>query len=301
MKNLIIGGISNYTYDHVKYWINSIKKTEFDGDIVLVATNILDEEIKKIKSAGVIVVPYGNKNYRGDYENVAPTAPHVERFLQIWKYLSASENYNYVVCTDVRDVIFQLNPVLYLKELFKQNNVTEALVASGEGLKYKDEPWGNDNFLAAFDPDVYSRIRHSEIFNVGVIAGTHNLVRDMLIAIYQLSINRRINIVDQAVYNFIINLSFCTRNTLLLSNNSGWATNLGTTIHAIKSGAGDIGKKNDPTSLILYQTRYLVDQPEIIDGIVYSSYTKMPSVIVHQYDRVAGLVDLIKGKFENDK
>lgn len=298
MKNLIIGGISNYTYDHVKYWINSIKQSKFDGDIVLVATNILEEDIKKIKTAGVIVVPYGKKNYRGDYEDVSSTSIRTERFFQIWKYLSSNEEYNYVICTDVADVIFQSNPTLYLDELFKQNNVSEAIVSSGEGLKYKDEPWTHDNFVATFGSDVYNRIQYSEVFNVGVIAGTYRLMKDLMISIYQLGINRRADLVDQAIYNFLVNLSFYTRNTLLLSNHSGWATNLATTIHAIQSGVGDIGQKNDPTSLILYHTRYLVDQPTIIDGVVYSTYTKMPSVIVHQYDTVKGLADLIKTKYE---
>ena len=40
MKDLIIGGASNYTWDQLKYWVNSIKLSGFKGDIVLVATNI---------------------------------------------------------------------------------------------------------------------------------------------------------------------------------------------------------------------------------------------------------------------
>ena len=39
-KDLIIGGASNYNWDQLKYWVNSIKQTGFEGDIVLAATNM---------------------------------------------------------------------------------------------------------------------------------------------------------------------------------------------------------------------------------------------------------------------
>lgn len=299
-NNLIIGGSSNYGWNELKYWVNSIKRSGFSGDIVLVVTNISEEDIKKLKSEGVITVSYGKKNYKGDYESNSTNSPRTENFLEIWKYLSSNDEYNYVICTDVTDVIFQSDPVVYLDELFNQYGVKEALVACGEGLKYKDQSWLHDKFVATFNSDVYSKIQHSEVFNVGVIAGTHKLVRDLMVTIYQLSVNRTTHNVDQAVYNFLVNMDFCTKNTILLSNNSGWAINLGTTIHAIHSGSGDIGQRNDPTSLILYQTRYLSDQPIIADGIVYSSYTKTPSAIVHQYDTVSGLADSIKAKYEEN-
>jgi hypothetical protein len=39
-KDLIIGGASGYTWDQLKYWVNSIQLSGFAGDVVLVATNI---------------------------------------------------------------------------------------------------------------------------------------------------------------------------------------------------------------------------------------------------------------------
>ena len=37
-KDLIIGGASGYNWDQLKYWVNSINKTGFKGDVVIVAT-----------------------------------------------------------------------------------------------------------------------------------------------------------------------------------------------------------------------------------------------------------------------
>jgi hypothetical protein len=294
-KDLIIGGASNYKYDDVKYWINSIKKSGFDGDIVLVVTNIALAELEKIAEKGVQILAYGQKDADGNYSSNSKMPPHVERFFHIWNFLNTTkEEYEFVVTTDVRDVVFQRNPMTFLR-----GDTFSGFIAAGEGLAYKDEPWGNNNYLQAFGPFFHNIIKDKEIYNVGVMAGEMDLVRDMLLMILQLSINRPIPIVDQAVYNFILNTDVFKNRTEFFGNGAGWACNLGTTLPAIASGSGDIGMKNDPTAQLLYQTKYMAEQPIINEeGIVYNSYD-MPFYIVHQYDRVAGLAEKIRAKYND--
>ena len=294
-KDLIIGGAANYKYDDVKYWINSIKKSGFDGDIVLVVTNITLTELEKIAQKGVQILAYGQKDADGNYSSNSKMPPHVERFFHIWNFLNTTkEEYDFVITTDVRDVVFQKNPSDYLtKDDFCD------FVAAGEGLAYEDEPWGNNNYLQAFGPFFHNLIKRTEIYNVGVMAGRHDIVRDIILLILQLSVNRPIPIVDQAVYNFILNMDLVKGRTEFFSNNSGWACNLGTTLAAIQSGAGDIGQRNDPTAQIMYQTKYLYSQPNITDdGTVCNSHD-YPFCIVHQYDRVAGLAEKIRAKYND--
>ena len=294
-KDLLIGGASNYTYDDVKCWINSAKKSGFDGDIVLVATNIKLTELEKIAEKGVQILAYGQKDADGNYSSNSQMAPHVERFFHIWNFLNTTkEEYDYVITTDVRDVVFQKNPSDFLR-----NDTFIEFVAAGEGLAYKDEPWGNNNYLQAFGPFFHNQIKDKEIYNVGVMAGELVTVRDILLMILQLSVNRPIPIVDQAVYNFILNTDTFKNQTEFFGNNSGWTCNLGTTLAAIASGSGDIGQRNDPTAQLLYQTKYLVDQPVISeDGTVYNAH-EIPFYVVHQYDRVAGLAEKIRVKYND--
>ena len=294
-KDLIIGGASGYKYDDVKYWINSIKKSGFDGDIALVVTNISLSEIEKIAEKGVNILAYGQKDADGNYSSNSQMPPHVERFFHIWNYLNTTkEEYGFVVTTDVRDVVFQSNPINFLR-----GDTFTGFVAAGEGLAYQDEPWGNNNYLQAFGPFFHSLIKDKEIYNVGVMAGEMGLVRDMLLMILQLSINRPIPIVDQAVYNFILNTDVFKNRTEFFGNDSGWACNLGTTLAAIASGSGDIGMKNDPTAQLLYQTKYMAVQPSISeDGTVYNAF-EAPFFVVHQYDRVAGLAEKIRAKYND--
>jgi hypothetical protein len=285
MKDLIIGAASNYTYDQVKFWINSIKKTGFDGDVVLVVTNMKNTDLEKIAEQGVQILAYGYKDAEGSYVSHSSLAPHVERFFHIWNYLVQCQPYRFVIVTDVRDVVFQKDPIGYLGYTL---DYEKKMVAAGEGLKYKDEPWGNQNYLQTFGPHFYERMKDLEIFNVGVLAGKHPVINDLLLMLFQMSINRPIPVVDQAVYNFLLRLNFTHAGTEFEPNDSEWAVNLGTTLPAIASGAGDIGMRNDPTAQILYQSKYLAEQPVIENGIVYNS-KKEKVCIVHQYDRVAGL------------
>jgi hypothetical protein len=294
-KDLIIGGASNYKYDDIKYWINSIKKSGFEGDIVLVATNMKIEELAKVSEKGVNILAYGQKDADGNYSSNSQMPPHVERFFHIWNYLNTTkEEYDFVITTDVRDVVFQRNPSDFLT-----HDGFIGFVAAGEGLAYEDEPWGNNNYLQAFGPFFHNIIKNKEIYNVGVMAGHLDIVRDIILLILQLSINRPIPIVDQAVYNFILDNGLIKSRTEFFGNNSGWTCNLGTTLAAIQSGAGDIGQRNDPTSQIMYQTKYLYPQPSIKeDGTVCNSHDN-PFYIVHQYDRVAGLAEKIRAKYND--
>lgn len=295
-KDLIIGAASNYTYDQVSPWINSIKKSGFPGDIAMIITNMKTEDIEKIAQQGVDVMLYGQKDANGNYVNKSGMAPHVERFFYLWHYLRNCKTiYRNVIVTDVRDVIFQRDPSDFMSESLDYHS----FIAAGEGLYYRDEPWGSQNYLQTFGPFFYDRMKDYEICNVGVIAGKHMLVNDLLLMIFQMSINRPIPVVDQAVYNFILRLNMVYTDTFFVSNNREWAINLGTTLPAIESGAGDLGMKiaQNPALKDEYLEKYITDQPIIKDGIVYDPVYEKPFIIVHQYDRVAGLAQEIREKY----
>ena len=112
-KDLIIGGASNYDWDQLKFWVNSIKRSGFEGDIAIVGTNMKKATIEKLQKEGIILNLYGRLNADGDMIAPSNGAPHVERFFYLWNFLeTTSEEYNNVITTDTRDVIFQKNPSL---------------------------------------------------------------------------------------------------------------------------------------------------------------------------------------------
>lgn len=298
-KDLIIGGASNYTWDDLKYWVNSIKLSGFDGDVVLVATNMTKKTIDKLTREGIILELYGKMQDDGSIKAHNNSAPHVERFFYIWNYLSKNiEKYDFVISTDTRDVIFQDNPSSWIDE----NLIVgyKDLVASSEGMLYEDEPWNNQNLLEAFGPYFHNHYKSMMIHNVGVLAGTTAHMRDLFFMIFQMSINRPIPVVDQVVYNVLLQQEPYREATMFVTNINAWAAQLGTTIEAVKSGSGDLGKSiaSDPSKIILYQMKYKDEQPHLNeDGIVVNS-DGHKFCIVHQYDRTHEWKDKIMKRYE---
>ena len=280
MHDLIIGAASNYGWKELELWVNSIKKSGFHGDVMLVGTNMSKETIDKLTSNGILLELYGQRGENGDITSPVSNAPHVERFFYLWNALETiKKQYRYVITTDTRDVIFQKNPSDWIEEH------SADLILSSEGMLYKDEPWGKKNYEECFGSYFFKRIENRLINNVGVIAGGFDNVKSLMLMIYQLSLQRPIAVVDQATFNFIINDdNYAQLGKLFTNNHDGWAIQLGTTIEAVRSGAGDLGQlyRTDPNFKYEYQDM----QPKIYgDGKVVNDVGTV-FTIVHQYDRV---------------
>lgn len=289
-KCLIIGGCSNYSWNDVRYWVNSIKATGYKDDIALVGSNLSNDFLTKLKSEGIISVAFSQQQ----------TAPHVERFFHIWTFLKENPGeYHTVIFTDVRDVVFQKNPDVALDNICTRKNTS--LIASSEGLKYKDEPWNCQNMQEAFGPVIYERLRNSYIYNVGVIAGRQDDVRDLALMLYQMSINRPIPIVDQAVFNFLIHHYPYREHTRYTYNVDAWAAQLGATLGAVEAGAGDLGMsiKRDPSKKDDYIRAYDDIQPVIKNDLVTNGTE--PFAIVHQWDRVPAVKEIVERKYGGGK
>jgi hypothetical protein len=271
-KNLIIGGFTNYGINQLKPWVLSAKEVAGDNEVVLVTGNTTDETVDWLRDQGVVIVPMLQVN------NVPI---HVLRFLSIYDYLHKYwQEYNYVVTTDVKDVYFQADPFKIFDNKYYQDNNFKLVVAS-EGLKYKDEAWGNENLMQAYGPYVYEQFKDNEIFNVGTFGGVSEYVKDMVFNIFTNAINRPIPICDQAVFNVLINtqpfkdIAFYTHD---------WACELGTVM--------------DPSKIEGFRPNLLFSEPIWKDGEVRvppMGATLFP--IVHQYDRVPELKKFVQEKY----
>ena len=266
-KNLIIGGFTNYGINQLKPWVISAKEVAGDNDVVLVYGNATDETLDWLVEQNVVIVPMLQS------QNIPI---HVLRFLSIYEYLDKHwQFYDYVVTTDVKDVYFQADPFKFL--------VDRKLVIASEGLKYKDEPWGNENLFQAYGPYVYEKFKDNEIFNVGTFGGKSEYVKDMVFHIFTNGINRPIPICDQAVFNVLLNTQPFKD---IATKTIQWAAELGTIM--------------DPSKIEHFKPNLLCDEPIWEDGkLKYSDGLVFP--IVHQYDRVPVLKKFVQEKYgQND-
>jgi hypothetical protein len=271
-KDLIIGAFTNYTdYDVLKPWVQSIKDTGFQGDIVLIAIDSNDSLVETLKAAGVKVVRASNPE---------KMMVHMLRFLTIYDYLKNNKNkYRYVVSTDVRDVIFQSNPVDFLKSKFY--NV--ALVAASEAIKIKSEKWNRDNIIKNFGSYFYNDVSDNEVLNVGIIAGISEIVKDLCFSLFQMSLNRPDWVADQAAYNMLMSYEPWKSKCKILKLKDAWAINAHVT--------------NKPDQMEEFGPHLLEERPYMNeDGKIVNSEGKA-FVIVHQYDRVPDWMNFVCKKY----
>jgi hypothetical protein len=263
-KNLIIGGFTNYGINQLKPWVLSAKEIAgINNEVVLVVGNATQETIEWLKGQYVTVVPM---------MQVEGVPIHVLRFLSIYEYLHKNwTKYDYVVTTDVKDVYFQTDPFKFL--------VDRKLVIASEGLKYKDEPWGNENLYQAYGPYVYDQFKENEIFNVGTFGGQSEYVKDMVFHIFTNAINRPIPICDQAVFNVLINTQPFKD---IVTETDSWAAELGTIM--------------DPSKIEQFRPNLIFSEPVFENGLL-KDCTGFTYPIVHQYDRVPDLKRFVEQKY----
>jgi hypothetical protein len=280
MKDLIVGCSTNYDWSKLKYWINSINQSGFEGDKVLILMNCDKDTVQKVTDAGFSIIAF-NQDKDGNLIYQSQLMVHVERFIHIYKLLKDND-YRYVITTDVRDVIFQKNPVQWLEENLPEGH--EDLVFSSESMKYKDEPWGRENITQCYGQGIYEDFKNNTIFNVGVLAGRGHAMRDLTLQLFLNCINRPISIVDQAVFNVMISRHPYVKTSMYMKSEEGWACQLGTTA--------------DPSKIDSFRPHLLEPSPKL-DGDKVVTSEGIEYTIVHQYDRVPEWKKVIEAKYDD--
>lgn len=269
-KNLIIGGCTNYGINELKPWVLSINEVMPDVHKVMCVGNATFETREWLVDNGFELV---------DMPKADGIPIHVLRFISIYEYLRHNwAKFKYVITTDVKDVYFQSNPFNRLKaEIFP--GTTTKLVIASEGLKYKDESWGDENLMQAYGPYIHEQFKNNTIYNVGTFGGTSEYVKDMVFNIFTNAINRPIGICDQAVFNVLINTQ-PFKDVCIPTDN--WACEAGTVA--------------DPSKIDGFRPNLLCYEPVFKDGVV-TTHNGHVFPIVHQYDRVPEWKKFVREKY----
>jgi hypothetical protein len=279
MKDLIVGCATNYDWSKLKYWVNSINASGFEGDKVLILMNCDKDTVKKISDSGFSIIAF-NQDTEGNLSYESPMMVHVERFFHIYQLLK-DNLYRYVITTDVKDVVFQQNPSIWLEDNFTDS---DDLIFSSESMKYKDEPWGNQNLMETFGPQIYEDFKNNTIFNVGVLAGRGYAMRDLMMNIFASCLHRPIKICDQSTFNFLISRHPYLKSSIYSTSEDGWACQLGTTA--------------DPSKIEQFRPFLLEPSPKLEGDKVLTS-EGIEYTIVHQYDRVPEWKKVIEAKYDD--
>lgn len=258
MKDLVISAIANYLPEKIKIYVESLNDSGFTGDKIMMCYNLPQETIEYLTSKGWEC--YGAELIGH---------PHMKRLIDMWYFLQTTDRkWNNIITTDVRDIVWQTNPSIWLS-----NNLKTNIIVASECIKNEDEPWAHKNIHEGFGPIFWDLIKENTVANVGVIAGKHQYVKDLLQLVWLVSqAGDTRHFTDQSALNLIVN------NNLLndkIEINSNFALQVDT-----------LTKNN----------RFEKKTYSIKNGIVMNDET--PYVLVHQYDRNEELNNLIESKYK---
>lgn len=277
-KDLIVTTISsNYDWVDIKNWLHSIKKTSYQGDILVLAYNFQqgDTFIQRLEENGCLVIT-PNTTYRAEERSAflthsgyvtpqnANELVHNVRLFHLWQYLTETEvetTYNRIIFTDGRDVVFQTNPTEWL-----DSNMTNDILVPSEGVLYENQPWNKDNALKNYGPYIYEYLLKSRfVCNVGTFACKANICKDLCLILYLMSNN--IGHADQPSFN-ILTSTLLKDKCQWVDYNDSWAFQIGAIVDNIQ--------------------QYSQEEK----GVLYTKVNKEPYCLVHQYDRIPHLKQL---------
>lgn len=289
MKDIVVGCITNYNFDKIKYWVNSLDRSGFDGVKILLCYNIAFEVAEELAKRGYTIFAFGQDKETGNltykHPNDRPFNICLDRFAHIPFFLNRLENkeqYRYIISTDVKDVVFQTNP----SEWLESNIGDKKLNVACESIRYKDEDWGRNNMQLSFGPLIYDRMKDRPIYNAGTISGEFTTMLDFMTNVFLSCGGAPANVPggggpDQAAINVLLDMKPYRDITNFAMSEDGYAAQLGTTGPQISAKYG----------------QHLVEPaPIMVDDMVCTSQGK-PFAMVHQYDRVPEWKQIIEKKY----
>lgn len=265
MKNLLIGAVSsNYSPADIKVWVKSSKN--FDCERVLLVYNSQNEDLVNFlrkENVSVIKPNFGfwgndmdtfNTNTGVCNVNTSYDLIHNIRFLHIWNYLQSNQ-YDKVLITDVKDVCFNSNPFDKLTE--------DCITATSEEIYYENEDWNKTHIHYNLGIIGLSTLLDKNVYNVGVVGGSYELVKELCADIYLLAVGRH-KVADQTSFNYLIQTKY--KNSVKFA------------------GLTD---------------KIAVHLQVIVNGLVKFDMNTLPEyAIVHQYDRIPSLKTVVEAKYE---
>lgn len=251
MKDLVISAIANYLPEKIKIYVESLNDCGYDGDKVMICYNIPKETIDYLTEKGW-------ECYGAELQG----HPHMRRLIDMWWFLqNDTREWNHIITTDVRDIVWQTNPSLWLEKNLK----TEILCAS-ECITYENEEWGYKNIHEGYGSMFWNWIKENTIGNVGVIAGKYKSVKELLMLNWLVSQSGDTrHFTDQSSFNLIIHNELI-RDKISISSDFG--LQVGTT-----------------------KVDFKIENDLVMNG-------ETPYVLVHQYDRNIQLNNLVLNKYK---
>ena len=251
MKYTIVGCITKYGIDDIRPYVESIDKSGFNGEKLMLIYDVSNDIIEYLTKKGWLIIQ-------------SELQEHIilQRFRDMYALLQEYQT-DVIIWTDVKDVIFQKDPTEWLNKWMRRD-----ILAFSECMIMQNEPWTCINSGTTFPMEWEFGMKDQISYCAGTIVGKKNAIRDLFIEIYRWSKTTANSeqLSDQAAYNVLIHLDHFKKSVQFVSQEEGFATQLGT-----------VWIKQNEIPL-------LEPTPIYKDGKFYNQKGE-EFIIVHQYDR----------------
>lgn len=255
MKYTIIGCITKYAINDIKPYIESVAQSQFGGDKIMLVYDVSQEVIEYLNKMGWLIVQ-------------SELQEHIilQRFRDVYALLHQYDT-DIIIWTDVKDIIFQKNPIEWLDV-----NMKKDILVFSECVKLKDDPWACVNSGTTFPMEWEFGMKNEISYCAGTIVGKKNAIRDLFIDIYRWSktTSNQQQLSDQAAFNILLRLHHYKSSVDFIEQERGFVTQLGT--------------------VWVNKNKFLLNEPTPIykNGKFYNQNGD-EFYIIHQYDRIEGI------------
>ena len=284
MKDIVVGCITGYTFDKIAPWVNSLDNCGFDGTKAMICYNVDYDTVDELVKRNYSIFCFRKNDEQRRFEFKENFSIVVDRFYHLWYFLKQYKGqFRNIITTDVKDVVFQTNPSLFLERVIKDG---KKINVACESIRYKDEAWGDNNLKKSFGDLIHAHNRENLIYNAGTISGDFDTMLDVFLNIFLMCGGSPQFVEggggpDQAALNVLLQLEPYKSITNFAMSEDGYAAQLGTT------GPQVAGKYGD---------KLVEKSPILVDNMVCTSNGQVFS-LVHQYDRVPEWKELIEKKY----
>lgn len=194
-KNLIMGLWSDLPFDGLERFIASLRRTTFDGDVCVFVDNVPAATVKALLAHGIIVeraarFALPQMNYQGS------------RYHSYQEFLGRfGSDYDKVMITDLRDVIFQSDPFA--------TPFPADIVFAQERRRIGDCPTNRSWIVQTYGEAMADNLRHCMVSCSGTTFGTVGGMHLYLSVMINELTSRPMPIsggLDQAIHNFLIRM-----------------------------------------------------------------------------------------------
>ncbi len=210
MKYTIISSLTNYGVTQIKPFVESINKSGYSGEKLMLVYNVSADVIEYLNENGWMIV-------QSEQQQHIILQRFRDMYALLWQYET-----DVIIWVDVKDIVFQKDPVEWLEK-----NMKKDILAFSESLKFGDEEWARLNAGTSF-PMEWEWLQNKEIHCAGTIVGKKEAIRDLFIDIYRWSLttSNPQQLADQAAYNILINMHQWKDKVQFVKQQEGFAAQL---------------------------------------------------------------------------